>query len=84
VLLPVHAVGHVQPPDTIRRKRASDLLESVKKIQRDYAGLRVLIEELVTALRADAEMWQSRYEAERADHERTIAHAERAMNEDVP
>ncbi len=47
--------------------RASDLLETVKKIQRDYAGLRVIIEELVTALRADAEMWQSRHEAERRD-----------------
>ena len=60
--------------------RASDLLETVKKIQRDYAALRVELEELVTALHADAEMWKSRWEAERADHERTIRHAEKAMS----
>ena len=63
--------------------RASDLLETVKKIQRDYAALRVELEELVTALHADAEMWRDRFEAERRDHERTIRHAEKAMNEDV-
>ena len=62
--------------------RASDLLETVKKIQRDYAALRVELEELVTALHADAEMWKERWESERRDHEATIRQAEKALNEE--
>ncbi|MDB5612101.1 MAG: hypothetical protein JWP25_9001 [Bradyrhizobium sp.] len=33
--------------------------------------------------RTDAELWKSRWEAERADHEATIKHADKAIDDAV-
>lgn len=50
--------------------------------------LLTLVDELVTrlekeiaSLRSERDLWKERWEAERADHERTIKHCDDVMNE---
>ena len=57
--------------------RASALLETVKKQQRDLASMRVAIEDFIPDLLAEIEMWRDRYEAERQAHIVDLQHFER-------
>ena len=67
--------AHINKLDAARTKDQVDLLLHYRKQDEE---LRAEVEKL----RAEAVEWKERYEAERADHEATMRHCDKLMNED--
>jgi erythromycin esterase-like protein len=57
------------------------LLREVERLQAEVAILRTTVAAEIKRLTAEVEEWKERCAAERRDHEATIAHCDRVMNE---